>query len=355
MASNSKRRRAELPPVAGAPQKPRIESFEMREVTRAQLRNAPYNPRQIDDQARENLRRGIVDKFGLVQPIVWNERTGNIVGGHARVSICDGYYGKRDYTLQVAVVNVDSTREKELNILLNNPEAQGQYTLDKLAEILKTPGIDVYATGFTPASVYKLLGENTFANAVNQQALDQLATQLREARARYESIGKGTKKRDDAEFYALVVFGSPDDRAEFFETLGLEDNRYQDARELRRLLERRTEDEQALRLLAFEVKERAGTEGASPLSPDVAFLVERILDGESIASEDAAASEEKAGRSGAGNQEPFDGAESEEATDDEDAQTAATIAELRAEEAEPNSPPEPSRRRGGRRKKRSPS
>jgi hypothetical protein len=346
MASSKQQRRVELPQTLDAPPKPRIESFEMREVNRKQIRNAPYNPREIDDQARENLRRGIVDKFGLVEPIVWNERTGNIVGGHARIGICDGYYGSRDYTLQVAVVNVDSTREKELNILLNNPEAQGQYTLDKLAELLKTPGIDVYATGFTPASVYKLLGDNTFTNAVSQQALDQLAAQLRDARERYESIGKGTKKRDDFEFYALVVFGSPDDRAEFFEGLGLEDNRYQDARELRRLLERRTEDEQALRLLAFEVKERARAEGAAPLSSDVAFLVERILEGESIAGDDATAPEERVGRSGAGNQEPFEASEIDESTDGEEAQTAAMIDELRVVE-------EPKPRARGRRTKRS--
>jgi len=349
MASSSKRRRVELPQLVDALPKPRIESFEMREVNRKQLRNAPYNPREMDEQARENLRRGIVDKFGLVEPIVWNERTGNIVGGHARIGICDGYYGRRDYSLQVAVVNVDSTREKELNVLLNNPEAQGQYTLDKLAEILKTPGIDVYATGFTPASVYKLLGDNTFAAAVNQQALDQLAAQLREARERYESIGKGTKKRDDFEFYALVVFGSPEDRAEFFESLGLEDNRYQDARELRRMLERRTEDEQALRLLAFEVKERANAKGASPLSPDVAFLVERILEGESITGDDSTAPEEKVGRSSADDAARIEDAKNAESAEAAEAITAAMVGELH-ELGESTAPSEPARGRRTRRK-----
>ncbi len=44
---------------------------------------APYNPRKDlkpDDLAYQQLRRSI-DEFGYVEPLVWNCRTGHLVGG----------------------------------------------------------------------------------------------------------------------------------------------------------------------------------------------------------------------------------------------------------------------------------
>lgn len=48
------------------------------------LKPAPYNPRldlQPGDPDYEKLKRSI-QEFGLVEPIVFNERTGYVVGGH---------------------------------------------------------------------------------------------------------------------------------------------------------------------------------------------------------------------------------------------------------------------------------
>ena len=52
----------------------------------ARLKPAKYNPRknlQPGDPEYEKLLRS-VEEFGYVEPIIWNERTGNIVGGHQR-------------------------------------------------------------------------------------------------------------------------------------------------------------------------------------------------------------------------------------------------------------------------------
>lgn len=54
-----------------------------------QINAAAYNPRadlQPGDPEYEKLRRSI-ESFGYVEPIVWNERTGNMVGGHQRYKI----------------------------------------------------------------------------------------------------------------------------------------------------------------------------------------------------------------------------------------------------------------------------
>ncbi len=58
--------------------------MDIRKIPIEKLNPAPYNPRQDlrpGDAAFEKLRRSM-SEFGCVEPIVWNERTGNVVGGH---------------------------------------------------------------------------------------------------------------------------------------------------------------------------------------------------------------------------------------------------------------------------------
>ena len=53
------------------------------------LNVAPYNPRislQPDMPEYEKLKNSI-EKFGMVEPIIWNKRTGNVVGGHQRLKV----------------------------------------------------------------------------------------------------------------------------------------------------------------------------------------------------------------------------------------------------------------------------
>ena len=45
------------------------------------LSPAPYNPRTITADALDGLRHS-VERFGLVEPVIWNRQTGHVVGGH---------------------------------------------------------------------------------------------------------------------------------------------------------------------------------------------------------------------------------------------------------------------------------
>ena len=100
----------------------------------AKLKPAPYNPRKIDRAAMEGLTKSI-ERFGDVQPIVWNQRSGHIVGGHQRLKVL-----KREKAQEVAVVvvDLDQTEEKALNLALNSSHLTGEFTDDLqalLAEI----------------------------------------------------------------------------------------------------------------------------------------------------------------------------------------------------------------------------
>src|SRR6187431_3385361 len=110
--------------------------FEVRVLPIDRLVPAPYNPRKAlspTDPAYRKLERS-VREFGLVEPLVWNERTGHVVGGHARLAILKAMGVT---AVPVSVVNLTDAREKALNVVLNNQEAQSRYDPDRLADILE--------------------------------------------------------------------------------------------------------------------------------------------------------------------------------------------------------------------------
>ena len=90
----------------------------------SELKAAPYNPRQMSERAFEGLKESI-GRFGFVEPIIWNERTGYIVGGHQRWR---SLLELSETEVNVVVVDLDEDEEKALNLTLNNPEAKGTWT-----------------------------------------------------------------------------------------------------------------------------------------------------------------------------------------------------------------------------------
>jgi hypothetical protein len=90
----------------------------------ADLEKADYNPRSITAEAMKGLRKSL-SEFGLVQPIIWNKRSGNIVGGHQRY---DAMVSQGQTETEVIVVDLDDTKEKALNLSLNNQAISGDFT-----------------------------------------------------------------------------------------------------------------------------------------------------------------------------------------------------------------------------------
>ena len=76
---------------------------------------AEYNPRLSTPEQEENLKKSL-EKFGVVEPIILNDRSGNIVGGHFRVRELKKL-GKK--SVECVIVDLDPEDEKELNIRLN--------------------------------------------------------------------------------------------------------------------------------------------------------------------------------------------------------------------------------------------
>ena len=129
---------------------------------------APYNPRkdlQPGDPEYEKLKRSI-QEFGLVDPLVWNERTGNLVGGHQRLKIMQEM-GETE--AHVSVVDLDDEREKALNIALN--KISGDWNLPLLKDLLEELDagvLDVEITGFDIDEIEGLMTQFHDPNKVKE-------------------------------------------------------------------------------------------------------------------------------------------------------------------------------------------
>lgn len=116
---------------------------------------ADYNPRKAlkkGDPEYARLKESIL-KFGYVDPIIWNKRSGVVVGGHQRLTVLKdlGYE-----EVQVSVVDLDIKQEKALNIALNkiSGDWEEETLLGLLEELLGDGMFDL--TGFEDKELDKL-------------------------------------------------------------------------------------------------------------------------------------------------------------------------------------------------------
>lgn len=115
---------------------------------------AKYNPRKISDEAMGRLTKSLAE-FGNIQPITWNARTGNVVGGHQRLKV---YQAMGKTEVEVWAVDLDEQKEKAANIALN--KLAGEFDLPALKDILEdidTGDLDIEITGFSMQEVENMM------------------------------------------------------------------------------------------------------------------------------------------------------------------------------------------------------
>lgn len=142
---------------------------EIKNIT--ELLPAEYNPRKAlkpGDKEYEKLKRSI-QQFGYVEPVIWNKRTGYVVGGHQRLTVMKDL----GYTeVECVVVDLDTTHEKALNVALN--KISGEWDETKLQELFKDlqmSNYDVSLTGFEDVEIEKLF-QDVVQAAVKEDSFD---------------------------------------------------------------------------------------------------------------------------------------------------------------------------------------
>jgi len=147
--------------------------MEIRTVNMSKLNPALYNPRKDlapGDIEYEKLKKSIL-AFGEVDPIIWNEKTGNIVGGHQRFKVLRDM-GQEDF--DVSVVSLKPSEEGALNIALN--KISGEWDYPKLKDLISeidTGEFDIEVTGFDADELKELFGFESKAGETEDDAIPE--------------------------------------------------------------------------------------------------------------------------------------------------------------------------------------
>lgn len=230
---------------------------EITELQRSEIHPSSYNPRSISKEGRAQLKKSI-KLYGVVGGIIVNKQTGyTIVGGHQKVDILDelNKYDiktkENDYKLRVEVIDVDLKTEKELNIMLNNPAAQGYWDYDALRELV--PDIDYKNAGLTEEDLsmigvdyfFKSEGEEETTQAIedmmqplrdehdaemNARKLEREAVAEAERQAKIDHMKdvkqqvkeQAIEKAQDMDAYLMLSFDSFESKKAFCQRLGFD-------------------------------------------------------------------------------------------------------------------------------------
>ena len=123
--------------------------MQIKKISIKDIKESPYNPRKqlkAGDPEYESIKKSIAE-FELVEPLVWNETTGNLVRGHQRLRVLKDQGVKK---VDVSVVKIPLAKEKMLNIALN--KISGDWDMKKLDSVLfelVQGDKDINLTGFT--------------------------------------------------------------------------------------------------------------------------------------------------------------------------------------------------------------
>lgn len=108
--------------------------MEVREVPISSIEEWTDNPRRQRDEGDiqyESLKTSL-ERWDVLEPIVWNERTGQIVAGHQRVQVLED---KGRDLVPATVVDLNYNEQRALSLALN--KIDGSWDEDKLESVLE--------------------------------------------------------------------------------------------------------------------------------------------------------------------------------------------------------------------------
>jgi ParB-like nuclease domain len=117
---------------------------------------AAYNPRTITERMLEALKAGI-EQYGCILPVVINQRTDRMVGGHQRFRAVDAL-GQE--TIPVHLIDIDEDAEKRLNIALNKIEGKWDYSLLEEALAIVSDADTLELSGFNEQDLISVMADH---------------------------------------------------------------------------------------------------------------------------------------------------------------------------------------------------
>ena len=209
----------------------KYQKFDTVTISRSEIKIAGYNPRRISDAARKKLRENI-KRVGLLDTIVVNKNTMNIVSGHQRIAVLDALEKKKDYALTVAMVDLTEKEEMEQNLFFNNAKAMGEYDPYLLGEMFESYDIEVDNTGFdlpdlgiigVEVDMAPVIDESAEPESEDDKELLQLNGQIYDDSHELRKAISGYAKNENKEninVFTVLTFSSEENKAAFMEKYG---------------------------------------------------------------------------------------------------------------------------------------
>lgn len=158
------------------------------------IRPAAYNPRKRLEPGEKEYEalKGSIERWGLVDPLVVNVRTGNLISGHQRYYILTNL-GETE--TETVVVDLDERQEKLLNVAMNKVE--GQWDYGKLETLLSEFETDeILFTGFSEGEIATMFGKEA----------DDVVEEYEDADTGDEENEDESGNDDDGEFSIYLSF-----------------------------------------------------------------------------------------------------------------------------------------------------
>ena len=117
----------------------------------------------------------------------------------------------------------DEKEEATLNVQLNNPSMQGEWDLDKLANLSEEFDLDLAEDfGFTESDIdFMFEGDERFSNLFETQEKEDMRGSLEDVKAaRAESVEK-LKERNNIDWFTVIVFENEAARDAFMKEISI--------------------------------------------------------------------------------------------------------------------------------------
>jgi hypothetical protein len=214
-------------------------------IARSQIKPWPGEPlHDLTIHARARLKASL-RLSTLVAPLIWNQQTGHLVDGTQRLALLDelaahnSHISPPSYLLPVVALDLSRDAELRLALALNNPSAQSAWHIPGLEAAVRELKGDIEATAFDHVELQVLCDSDEMAGifADSKDHHKSTAKELEGIKKRREEAKAKNQEKDQAEFYAVLVFKNDQQLEAFYHKAQLDlAQRYHDGRKVADLL-----------------------------------------------------------------------------------------------------------------------
>lgn len=121
------------------------------------------------------------------------------------------------------MVDVDEREEAALNVQLNNPSMQGEWDLDKLANMSEKFDLDLSEDlGFTESDIdFMFEGDDRFSQLFETQEGENMRGDLEKVKEARKKSVENLKDRNGIDWYTVIVFENETDRDNFMKEISI--------------------------------------------------------------------------------------------------------------------------------------